>query len=286
MSSGMRVGKARIRYMVEKDLPAILRMASEEGWLSNLSEFQMFIEYNPFGCFVYTEGDRVIGSVMTFHHTKSAWVGNFIVAKEYRGKGIGKKLFARAIEYLDKKKKKRIYLNAAYEAKKMYEKFGFRKIVPVNRWQGKAVKFANNMESSRETIPDILGFVKVDAFLWKDERFSLISQLSLLRFSRLCLEPPGFLIYGNTGKAVTIGPWEVEGGDEDAAERLFASALSKLKPDKKIFLDVPSLNKKAEKILTKYKFKIIGSTLFMCRGNPPKIRFGGIFSFATMGSMG
>ena len=276
----------RVRYMTEKDLPVILRMASEEGWISNLSEFQMFIEYNPFGCFVYAEGDRVIGSIMTFHHTKSAWIGNFIVAKEYRGKGIGKKLLARAIEYLDGKKKKRIYLNAAYEAKKVYEKFGFRKIIPVNRWQGKAMKSANNIESLRETIPDILGFVKVDAFLWKDERFSLISQLSLLRFSRLCLEPPGFLIYGNTGKAVTIGPWEVEGGDEDAAERLFASALSKLKPDKKIFLDVPSLNKKAEKILIKHKFKIISSTLFMCRGKPAKIRFGGIFSFATMGSMG
>ncbi len=286
MSSRMRVEKMHVRYMTEKDLPAILRMASEEGWISNLAEFQMFIEYNPFGCFVYIEDERVIGSIMTFHHTKSAWIGNFIVAKEYRGKGIGKKLLARAIEYLDRKKKKRIYLNAAYEAKKLYENFGFRKIISVNRWQGKAMKSANNMENSRETIPDILGFVKVDAFLWNDERFSLISQLSLLRLSQLCLEPPGFLIYGDTGKAITVGPWELEGGDENAAERLFTSALSKLKPDKKIFLDVPSLNKKAEKILTKYKFKIISSTLFMGRGRLPKIRFGGIFSFATMGSMG
>ena len=286
MSSRMRVEKTRVRYMIEKDLPAVLRMASEESWISNLSEFQMFIEYNPFGCFVYVEDDKVVGSIMTFHHAKSAWIGNFIVAKEYRGKGIGKKLLSQAIEYLDRKKKKRIYLNAAYETKKLYEKFGFRKVIPVNRWQGKAMKSANNMENSRKTIPDILSFVEIDAFLWKDERFSLISQLSLLRLSRLCLDPPGFLIYGDTGNAITIGPWELEGGDEDTAERLFTSALSKLKPDKKIFLDVLSLNEKAEKILMKYKFKIISSTLFMCRGRLPKIRFGEIFSFATMGSMG
>ena len=275
-----------VRYMTEEDLPAILQMASGEGWIFDSAEFRMFIEFNPFGCFVYIKDKKVVGSIMTFRHTKSAWIGNFIVSKKHRGKGIGRSLLSQAIEYLNKKKKKQIYLNAAYGAKKLYEKFGFKKVISVNRWQGETIKSTNNIKNLEETISDTLSFIKLDAFLWNDERFSLISQLSSLRHSQSYLDPPGFLMYGDTGNIITIGPWELENGDRDIAEKLFTSALSKLNAGSKIFLDVPSINKKAESVLMKYKFKIIGSTLFMCRGRLPKIDFNGIFSFATMGSMG
>ena len=275
-----------VRYMTEEDLPAILQMASEEGWLFDLVEFQTFLEINPFGCFVYVKDKKVVGSIMTFRHTKSAWIGNFIVSKEYRGKDIGKGLLSWAIEYLDRKGGEQIYLNAAYEAGKLYEEFGFRKVIPVNRWQGEVTGSIKNIENLQETIFDTLDFVKLDSFLWKDERFYLISQLSSLRHSRSYSEPPGFLMYGNVGDIITIGPWEVKSENNDTAEKLFISVLSNLKSKSKIFLDVPSINKKAEKILIKYKFKIIGSTLFMCRGRLPNIGFNGIFSFATMGSMG
>ncbi|MCK4994494.1 MAG: GNAT family N-acetyltransferase [Candidatus Omnitrophica bacterium] len=286
MLSLKKAVKIYIRYMTEKDLPAVLLMTTEEGWISDLIEFQTFIEFNPFGCFVYVEAGKIVGSIMTFQHTQSAWIGNFIVSREYRGKGIGKKLLSRAIEYLDKKKKKQIYLNAAYEAKNLYKKFGFKEVIRVNRWQGKAVRFTNNMETLQEIIPDILGFVKLDTSLWKDERFCLISQRSSLCHSYSYSEPSGFLMYGNVGNIITIGPWELKGKDKSIAEKLFISALFKLNTKSKIFLDVPSINKKAERILAKYKFKIIRSSLFMCRGRLLKICFSEIFSFATMGSMG
>lgn len=272
--------------MIEEDLPGILQMASKEGWISDMIELQTFIEFNPFGCFVCVEGDRVIGSVMTFSHNKSAWIGNFIVSKKYRGKGIGKKLLAEAIEYLDKKGKRQIYLNASSNAERLYEKFGFKKVISVNRWQGKAMKFISNRKDLEETVPDIINFMELDASLWGDERFSLISQLSFLRRSQSYFNPSGFLMYGDTGNIITIGPWEVKSENEDIAEKMFISVLSNLRSENKIFLDVPSINKKAERVLMKYNFKIIGSTLFMCCGKLPKIHFDEIFSFATMGSMG
>lgn len=278
--------KRKIRYMTEEDLPAILQMASEEGWTSDLVEFETFIEINPFGCFVYVEDGKVAGSIMTFHHTQSAWIGNFIVSKKYRGKGIGRKLLSQAIEYLDRKKKKQIYLNADFNAESLYEKFGFKKIMPVNRWRGKVMKPTNDIESLQEAIPDVFDFIKLDASLWKDERFLLITQLSFLRYACSHYEPSGFLMYGGVGRVGTIGPWELKNGDEKVAEKLFISGLSKLKSWNEILLDVPAVNKKAERILTKYNFKTTGSTVFMCRGRLPKIDFDGIFSFATMGSMG
>ena len=93
-----------IRKMLEKDLPAILKMTSKEGWISDRVEFNTFIDINPSGCFVYSEKNKVIGLITTFCHTTSAWIGNFIISKKYRGKGIGSKLLAKSIEYLNTKK--------------------------------------------------------------------------------------------------------------------------------------------------------------------------------------
>ncbi|MCK4851728.1 MAG: GNAT family N-acetyltransferase [Candidatus Omnitrophica bacterium] len=275
----------RIRHMVESDLPAVLRMASGEGWVSDITEFRIFIEFNPFGCFICAMDGRILGSIMTFCHAESAWVGNFIVSKEYRGRGIGRRLLSQAIEYLDKKKKQ-IYVNAADDARKLYKKFDFKDVISVDRWQGKAVKPAGDTENPREAMSDILSFIELDARIWGDERFALISRLSSLRHSRSYFGLPGFLMYGNTGDSITIGPWEVKGGDEEIAEKLLISGLSGLRPGSKILLDVPAVNEKAARILARHKFETVGSTMFMCRGKSPRIHFKEIFSLATMGSMG
>lgn len=278
--------KREIRYTTEEDLPAILQMALEEGWISDLIEFQIFIELNPFSCFVYVEDGKVVGSIMTFQHSQSAWIGNFVVSRERRGRGIGRELLTRAINCLEEKKKKQIFLNAACGAEGLYEKFGFKKVMPVSRWRGKAAKSVEKGMNFRRNIPDIFNFLKVDTSLWKDERFSLITQLSLTRCICFHYKPSGFLMYGKAGRVVIVGPWELENGDEKTAEKLFTSGLSELEPQSEVLLDVPSVNKKAERILSKHNFEVVSSTLFMCRGKLPKINFDGIFSFATMGSMG
>ncbi len=276
----------QIRYMTKKDLPAILQITAKEGWISDIVEFQMFLEFNPLGCFVCVKNKKVIGSVMTFSYAKSSWIGNLIVAKEHRGEAIGKKLLSSAIEYLDKMKKKQIYLNAALKAKGLYEKFGFKKVMQINRWQGRSKKSKNSKAILQETIPETTRFIKLDTSLWRDERGSLIFRLSSSHNSLFYPNSHGFIMYKNTGKIITIGPWELKGGDEDIAEKLFVSSLSNLKSGKKIFLDIPSTNKTAKKILTRHNFIIISSTIFMCRGKLPRIHFNEIFSFATMGSMG
>ncbi|MCK4797130.1 MAG: GNAT family N-acetyltransferase [Spirochaetes bacterium] len=277
----------QIRNMTKQDLPVILQITSKQGWISSLAELRIFIESNPLGCFVCVVDNNIIGVIMTFCHTKSSWIGNFIVAKEYRGKGIGKMLLSQALKFLDAKKKKQIYLNASCKAIKLYEKFGFKNIMPVNRWQGRATKPINaNMEILPKSIPDILNIVKLDALLWRDQRLSLISRISRSRCSYFNFKPYGFLMFDDKDNIISIGPWELKSGDEDIAEKLLLSTLFNLESNSKIFLDVPSINKKAEKLLTKYNFKIIGSTMFMCRGRSPKIHFNEIYSFATMGSMG
>lgn len=280
-----------IRKMLEKDLPAILKMTSKEGWISDRVEFNTFIDINPSGCFVYSEKNKVIGLITTFCHTTSAWIGNFIISKKYRGKGIGSKLLAKSIEYLNTKKKKQIYLNASKKAESLYEKFGFKKVMCVNRWQGSPAKSANISGDIKKTIiektvNDISDFIILDACLWKDNRSFLIFLLSSLNNSIINYKKCGFLMYGKVGSLNTISAWEIENANENIAEQLFVSALLDMNSKSKVILDVPAKNKTAEKILISNGFKINSSTAFMCLGRLPEIRFNEIFSFATMGSKG
>lgn len=286
MSCKMRVEKTRLRYMTEKDLPAVLQMASEEGWISNLSEFQMFMDLNPFGCFVCVSKSKVIGSIMTFFYEKSAWIGNFLVSKEYRSKGIGKCLFRQVIDYLELRKREQIFLNSSTQGKKLYEKFGFNEIIKVDRWQGKIENNGYLFKKDPKTFPDIIEALKIDIGLWNDYRFELMSYLSNSRNLKLSYNLEGFIMYGKIGKVVTIGPWELNSKSKKIAEQLFCVCLSEIESSYEIFLDVPEVNIIAKEILEKYGFKKVGSTFFMSRGENPKIKFKNIFSFATMGSVG
>ncbi|MFQ6057161.1 MAG: GNAT family N-acetyltransferase [Methanosarcinales archaeon] len=121
--------------MEYKDLDCILKLANKEGWYSDLSEFQLFLKNNPEGCFVLINDEKVIGGIMSFCHSDSAWIGNFIIDAKYRGKGLGTSILTCTLDYLDKQKNiKTIYLNAAQKAIQLYKRFGFMEITPVYRW--------------------------------------------------------------------------------------------------------------------------------------------------------
>ena len=275
-----------IRNITKRDLGAIIRLSDQEGWISDLSEFQMFIDLNPLGCFVCVSKHKVIGSIMTFLNEKSAWIGNFLVSKEYRRKGIGKCLFRKVIDYLELRKREQIFLNSSDQGKKLYKKFGFNEIIKVDRWQGEIGNNEYLFKKEPKFFPDIIEALKIDIGLWNDCRFELMSYLSSSRNLQLSYNSEGFLMYGKIGKVVTIGPWELKSKSKKKAEQLFSVCLSEIKPGFEIFLDVPEVNIIAKEILEKYGFKKIGSTFFMSRGENPKIKFKNIFSFATMGSVG
>lgn len=132
--------------MTNADLSAVCRLAdtiyprelweSDEVFASRLSAF-------PKGCYV-AWGDRVVGYIF-FHplsensivilneapileDVNSLYIHDMAVEVGYRGKGIGKNLVQKAIDFADENRSKSIGLVAVLESNDFWDKMGFNAI--------------------------------------------------------------------------------------------------------------------------------------------------------------
>lgn len=93
---------------------------------------------NNYTIIVAKDNDKIVGSItfykmdlFTFSFQPVLEIFNVAVLKEYRRKNIAKKLFNHIIEYAKNNGFKSIYLtclDTAYEAHKLYENIGFKKM--------------------------------------------------------------------------------------------------------------------------------------------------------------
>jgi GNAT superfamily N-acetyltransferase len=82
------------------------------------------------------DGDKVAGFLIMCNpkveypgNKKGGQIEVILVAPEYRGKGIGRKLMDEAIERFDKKGRNQLKVDSEWEAVKFYAKFGFKEKV-------------------------------------------------------------------------------------------------------------------------------------------------------------
>lgn len=91
------------RYRTAKlsELSLILSWAAEEGWNPGLDDAEVFFAADPAGFFVALDAqDEPIASISVVNHTADfAFLGLYIVRKEYRGRGIGLGLWQHALKH-------------------------------------------------------------------------------------------------------------------------------------------------------------------------------------------
>ena len=119
------------------DIADFLKLATAEGWVAEPWEFDFLLEAFPEGCFCMRDSDgKGIAFVTSLRHEKSGWIGNLIVAEEYRGQGLGEALFRKALEALHAAGVETFWLTASNSGKSLYEKYGFNSLDAVVRWSG------------------------------------------------------------------------------------------------------------------------------------------------------
>lgn len=286
--------------MVPDDLEEVLSLALAEGWVSDMCELSLILRSYPEGCSTAVSECQVVGCVMVTRYEHSAWIGNLIVDRHYRMRGVGTELLQTAMVYLDNDSTiTSIYLNAAPTATRLYERFGFVTVCNVFRWKKNGISgsFSSSRNaaqlaasSSQETgmcrREDILW---LDSQCWGDCRSVVLKQLIKERSCITSKDPTAFLMYykisGMPESLYAIGPWEVENGGQEIASGLLERALSQI-GDAAVVLDVPAQNDAACDVLQAAGFMVVGRTVFMCHKKVPDIRFGNVLAFLSMGSMG
>src|SRR5437870_742019 len=101
-----------IRLMRASDVGLGLQLSGRAGWNQVAADWRRLLELQPDGCFVAEWDRRPVGTTMTCLFGPVAWVAMVLVEESLRGRGIGKALMHRALDYLDGRRVPTIRLDA------------------------------------------------------------------------------------------------------------------------------------------------------------------------------
>lgn len=270
------------RYVMEisafgkEEIKEFLALAAAEGWISGAWELEFLLAAFPSGCLVCRDNGMPVAFVTSVKYALSGWIGNLIVRREWRGRGIGSALLQRALEALDEAGTRTVWLTASESGRPIYERLGFSAIDTVVRWEGKG-----SLAISRE-IAGTDEIIALDASGWGDSRAALLERV--VSRGPASLLPAGFLVCQQWEGAVQLGPWSC--GNSASAAALLGRAVVPSRDGVRMFLDVPEGNRAAPGLLRSDGFVPGSSTTLMCRGDAPTYAPERIFALASMGSMG
>lgn len=255
------------------------RLADREGWVILPWEIQWLLDSFPQGCFAAIgEDGSPCGFVTACRHRSSGWIGNLIVEERFRGRGIGTRLFSRALQALTDAGVETVWLTASEAGRGIYERLGFTAIDTILRHAGTFPE-GNGMRDPLP--PPDEDPARIDSDCWGDDRSSLIRKTA--QEGVLCAGGGGFLILQPLGDRFMIGPWGGKTADE--AREMFTSAGTFF-PSVGFFVDTPAGNREATRFLSALPCRTAGETLLMWRGKRPDYRPDMIWGLATMGSCG
>jgi ribosomal protein S18 acetylase RimI-like enzyme len=265
------------------DIAPFLDLASEENWVAEPWEFEFLLSQFSQGCFA-TRGEKgdAAGFVTSLCHEQSGWIGNLIVAEQFRGRGVGAALFRKAMEALWSSGVQTIWLTASKMGKSMYEKQGFQSIDTIIRWSGVG-RQSHHMHEEAHTGEEALAAIgSIDSSAWGDRRSGLLQ--AVIGRGGLIRNESGFVVVQPCGEAMQLGPFSAL--DSDAAENLLNEGLRMVVNGKKLYVDSPASNRSALRIFNRRGLRISGSNVLMYAGKRPDYRPELLYGLATMGSSG
>lgn len=118
-----------IRDATLDDLPAIAALRESVGWGVQPWALHLVIRREGARCLVGVEDDGTVSAVGSgIVYGRLGFVGNMVVAEEWRRRGIGSLILERITGFLEASGCERLELNATSEGRPLYERHGFRSV--------------------------------------------------------------------------------------------------------------------------------------------------------------
>jgi ribosomal protein S18 acetylase RimI-like enzyme len=270
-----------VRCMRDDEVGLAIEWAEREGWNPGLHDAHCFYAADPAGFFVGELRGQPVGSVSAVAYGEHfGFVGLYIVKPEFRGKGLGFRIWRHAMTYLGERN---IGLDGVVTQQANYAKSGFRFAHRNIRYQGVAQGVQSRAVSDVSSVA-FEELAKYDRQLFPAPRSSFLAAwiaqpdgvaLAMVSEGRIL----GYGVLRTCRKGRKIGPLFAE--DVQVAEELFNALLARC-PGESVAIDVPETNPAALALAERHGMAGIFETVRMYTKEPPDVpiaRMFGVTSF-------
>jgi len=275
-----------IEKITKNDLITLMDWASQEGWNPGKHDAAVFWHTDPDGFYGVKVGDNLIaGGAIISYEGAFGFMGIFIVNSQYRNLGIGNKLWYKRKNKLISRLKENaaIGMDGVLAMQPYYQKGGFELAFRDERYEfyGKNYTYSANVSLIKnEDFDEIL---KYDSLHFGFQRTSFLRQWLIIPSSmaikyKLDDEILGYAVIRKVEKGFKIGPLFAQ--NNTIAEELLKCCLSNSSEDF-VYLDIPTINKNAIKLVEKYEGKYIFECARMYCGNAPNLPIDEIYGITS-----
>lgn len=272
-----------IGWLKYVDVPELLKIAEETGWLVDGYHVKLMMMHAPHLCYGAYDDGVLIGAVLAIEYEVSAMIKYFMVKPSYQKQGIGKRLFTTLFGVL-KNEHPSIYLHANPQLKSFFEKSGFVSVMEVGRFLnvGKVPPFSFTNAQAKELDGGNFDAIirKIDFETFGENRINFMLD-EMERNSSLKFALPNSFQHSSVinVRGVYLGPWQCREGFEEEAEKMMQGVLY-FRGLKKVLADVPLGNTKAVDLYERYHFQQKGAFLHMVYGVDRHVKFENIYAFS------
>ncbi|MEH2315516.1 MAG: GNAT family N-acetyltransferase [Nostoc sp.] len=271
-----------VRLMKRSEMHLAIAWAATEGWNPGRYDAEFIYQTDESGFLLGELNGEPVGCISAVaYDVHFGFLSFYIVKPQFRGQGLGIKIWKTAMDYLGADRN--IGLDGALAQQDNYKKSGFQiaynhiryegvggGVVPAGIVELKTVPFEELVAYDRQLFPS-----KRSLFLrhWIEQPES--TALGFIKNGYLV----GYGVMRSAHTGFRIGP--LFANDEQIAEALFQALLAQ-NPHAPVFLDVPDANLQAIDLVQRYQLQPVSQTARMYNKEIPSLPIYRIFAVTSL----
>ncbi len=276
-----------IRTMTRPELDTAVEWAAGEGWNPGTGDAECFYRTDPDGFLVGLLDSEPVAAISVVRYgASSGFLGFYLVRPEYRGMGLGLRIWHAGLARLEGRT---AGLDGVVAQQENYRKSGFVTAWRNIRYEGTGGDEGENNIPKRESIVPLseLPFeelLEYDFALFAEERRTFLDcwisrqgsvGLGITENGRIA----GYGVIRPCRNGFRIGPLFAD--RPDLAEALFSALKAPLPAGTPLFLDIPQPNSSALEMAERHRMRAVFETARMYRGVAPELPLHRTFGITT-----